>query len=545
MRTFCIVSLGCKVNRYEADQIAAFLRSRGLSETADPRDADLRVVHTCAVTSQAASQSRQAIRRLVRTPRRPCAAADNPAAPPPILVSGCGAAAHAAEARGLPHVAAIGHDEDVGASIDRLLSLWRPGNPQSPRHPVVSRPLEPPGHDGWMMRAGAPAWRPPYCTNALPPAVNQQVAERPAARPPPPAESCTGTTSLPPPDIRRPDRQRALLKIQDGCDRRCTYCIVPAIRRRLWSKPPDQVVREAAELISRGYAEIVLTGVCLGLYGRDSRHDICDGARAPGTGSAHLAGLIAAMARNTPALQRLRLSSIDPADLTPELVSALRACCAVVPHFHLPVQSGSDRILRRMNRRYDRSACLAAKAMLCEAFDRPALTTDVIVGFPGEMDEDFAQTLDLVGEMEFVQVHAFRFSPREGTPAARWTGDYVAPAVAAERLRRLRQHARAASMRYRRRFLGEIVSVVVERRPDDFRRDGTLIGRSDRYFSVRFPSVDDLAGHIALVRVERITADETHGTLVAVADAAATPRVPAGHVGDPGTACPPPSREVR
>lgn len=519
MRTFYVATLGCKVNHYEAEQIAAFLRSQGLRQTHDPGAADLRIVHTCAVTADAASQSRQTIRRMARISVPPNAAADSPSMPR-VLVTGCWATAHRADAGQLPLVAAaVGHDEDMAQALAHLLSLWQREDAGSSRACTRSCnaahccPPEPPGDNGWMMRAGAPGQPPPYSNQPSPPAVNAEPAgnvSEPAAvfaspRP------WTGAASLPPPDIRRPNRQRALLKIQDGCDHGCTYCIVPALRRRLWSKAPDQVIDEARRLVCLGYAEIVLTGVCLGSYGRTP-----EDAMHAQPGSFHLARLISRIAKEVPGLVRLRLSSLDPADVTPELISAMRGCPALAPHFHLPVQSGSDRVLRAMNRRYGRQTCLAAIRMLSEAFDRPAFTADVMVGFPGETDDDFEQTLSLIDAASFAHVHVFTFSAREGTAAARLRSEFVPPHVLAARLARLRRHTRAASLAYRSRFVGEVVNVVVERRSAQFRREGMLTGRCDRYFPVVFPSSADLAGSVAAVRIDGVDAGRTWGTLVGV-----------------------------
>jgi threonylcarbamoyladenosine tRNA methylthiotransferase MtaB len=230
-----------------------------------------------------------------------------------------------------------------------------------------------------------------------------------------------GTHSLPLLDERQSGHQRAFLKIQDGCDAHCTYCIIPSLRSTLWSKPPDDLLKEARQLVTAGHIEIVLTGIFLSAFGQATalRRRQSKAAGNP------LARAIEMLCTGVPGLRRLRLSSLEPGDLDDDLLEVLRSHPQVVPHFHLPLQSGSSAILRKMNRQYTRDDFLHLLDRLDLAFDKPALTTDIIVGFPGETDADFEQTLEVVDRARFIHMHVFPFSPRPGTAAARWQSDFV------------------------------------------------------------------------------------------------------------------------
>jgi threonylcarbamoyladenosine tRNA methylthiotransferase MtaB len=212
------------------------------------------------------------------------------------------------------------------------------------------------------------------------------------------------------------------------------------------------------------------------------------------------------------------LSSLEPGDLTEDLLAVLRASPQVVPHFHLPLQSGSDRLLRRMNRQYGREDFLEMAGRVKGAFDRPAITTDIIVGFPGEDDEEFERTVEVVGEVGFLHIHAFSYSPRPKTAAARWTKEHVRGPVVNERINRLSALATEYSLEFRQAFVGQTVEVLVERTSGEEREMEALAGyqhgRCERYFAVHFQSDGLPAGTLARVRVDRVTPTRTFGTLV-------------------------------
>ena len=517
LKTFSIQTLGCKVNQYESEQVATFLHSRGLTQVPTDQAADLRVVNTCSVTTEAATKSRRIVRRTTRLPvlqshHSPLAGLAMTTQSTKTIVMGCWATSDRTEAARLPGVdAVLTHTDDVARSLDELLREWsepanfdrgdNPASQSSSRHSTFARESD--RNDGWMIQsAGTPG--------ALPVAhIDDDHNNKPHASAHVKQKSenrVSGTRSLPLLNDRDSGHQRAFLKVQDGCDAHCTYCIIPQLRPTLWSKSIDDCVREARDLVAAGHHEIVLTGIFLGAYGQSTAL-----RRRQTAPAAPIGRLIEALCDRVPALRRLRLSSLEPGDLTDELLDVLRSHGQVVPHFHLPLQSGSDRILRRMNRQYVREDFLRMLDRVQRAYDRPAITTDIIAGFPGETDDDFAATLDLVDRARFIHVHAFPFSPRPRTAAARWGDDFVEPPVARQRIEKLQAHARAHSFDFRKSFVGETVELIVER---SHTRDTIQHGRCPRYFDVQFSHAEPLCGRIVRVRIDRVTTTRTHGSLI-------------------------------
>jgi threonylcarbamoyladenosine tRNA methylthiotransferase MtaB len=279
------------------------------------------------------------------------------------------------------------------------------------------------------------------------------------------------------PGISRFDgHQRAFVKVQDGCLLNCSFCIIPRVRPVLRSRPMDDIVAEVARLVAGGCPEIVLTGIHLGHYGIDLSRG------KPKEQWSRLWHLVARLDR-LPGDFRIRLSSLEAAEVRGELVEVLASCRRVCPHLHLCLQSGSDRILGLMKRRYRVAGFLERCRRLRGALDRPAFTTDVIVGFPGESDADFEATCAVVREVGFSKVHIFSYSPRKGTPAAE-LGDRVPPSVIAERRQRLLELEHELAGRYWRTLLGTRLDVLVE--GADPRRPGHVRGTACRYMPVVF-----------------------------------------------------------
>lgn len=547
MRTFCIQTLGCRVNQYESEQIAALLRTRGMVQT-EPADADLRVINTCSVTVQAAGKSRQSTRRATRLPVLQPTHGDIPASQgvwptgqhagldarprPRVVVTGCWATSNAADARRIPGVdAVLGHGDQVADELRRLLDTWLadPDNGAAATSTqqgadscdADARGAVPKafGGDGWMIPGERLRYR---ASNTNKPRATRPVKENPSRLPPDaietdhrPAAALRGTTTLPILDARQSAHQRAYLKIQDGCDAHCTYCIIPKLRPVLWSKPPELVIEEARRLVAAGHRELVLTGIFLGAYAQPSALRRRQGHST----SRPLARLARLLCQQVPGLHRLRFSSLEPGDLDPHLIDAFRHIPQLVPHFHLPLQSGSDDILRRMNRQYTRDDFLRMLEQVHAAFDRPAITTDIIVGFPGETDEHFARTLDLVDRARFIHIHAFHFSPRPGTAAARWTRDFVRGPQVNQRIAQLQGRAVAHDLAFRRQFIGQVVELLVERpssAPSDASIGATPLrhGRCERYFTVHFESATARTGDLVRVRIDTVTPHMTRGTFL-------------------------------
>ncbi len=283
-------------------------------------------------------------------------------------------------------------------------------------------------------------------------------------------------------------RTRAFVKIQDGCDNACTYCVIHVARGPQRSHPPDRVLAEVRERLAAGHKEIVLTGVHIGAYGHDRDGDM----------GSDLWTLVARILAETDA-PRLRLSSIEPWDL-PEQALALWGDPRLCRHLHLPLQSGCDATLRRMNRHYTTAEFAALVAAARAAIPDLAVTTDVIVGFPGESEADFAASLAFVQAMGFSRVHVFPYSLRQGTPAARMEGQVPAP-IKAERARAMRAAAAKASRAFRQRFVGRTMTVLWESsRPGD--KGLTWSGLTDNYQRVQAVSALDVANRLTATRLE-------------------------------------------
>ncbi len=285
-----------------------------------------------------------------------------------------------------------------------------------------------------------------------------------------------GVTTLPTGITRFDDHQRAFVKVQDGCLLNCTYCIIPSVRPNVRSRVPDEIVREIAELVAGGYHEIVLTGVHLGHYGLD----LSKGKpKSEWRRLWHLLERLEGVSGDF----RIRLSSLEAAEARDDLVRAMSQSRRVVPHLHLCLQSGSDRILRAMKRRYTSGGFLRRIERLQQALDAPAFTTDVIVGFPGETDADFEATCRVVREVGFAKVHIFPYSPRAGTPAA-LLPNTIPHGMIKERRARLLEVENECARAYREGLLGRRLDVLVE--GADPTRPGHAQGTSCRHVPVSF-----------------------------------------------------------
>jgi len=261
------------------------------------------------------------------------------------------------------------------------------------------------------------------------------------------------------------ERTRAFIKIEDGCENFCAYCRVPYVRGPVRSRRLENVVAEATALAARGHRELVLTGIDLGAYGRDFG------------GSPDLSDVLAACA-DIEGIERVRLSSVDPRDVTPRLTRLMATVPEICPHLHIPLQSGSDRVLSRMNRNYTRSYYLEVVEAARACVGRVAITTDVIVGFPGETDDDFLHTVELARAARFARMHVFAYSRRSGTPAAAML-DQVSDQVKRERSATLIKVGEELSLLYHQAMVGRGVWVLVEQA-----QAGQVIGLTDDYVRV-------------------------------------------------------------
>ncbi len=428
--TCAFVTVGCKVNQYDTEALRESFRRHGYRIVEPDDAADVYVINTCVVTAGGQARSRRAVRRA-RT-----------AAPRAVVaVVGC-----------YPQVAADaavadGADVVVG-TVDRHLL------PELVDEALRGRPRP-------LVAVREHGVRPVY----------QELS----------AGHGRGRT-------------RATLKIQDGCNLGCTYCVVPRARGPARSREIAKVREEAACLAAAGYREIVLVGICLGAYGSD-----LDPSR-------ELADAVEACLKAHPGI-RVRLSSVEVTQLTPRLCDLLVQEPRVCRHLAIPLQSGSARVLRAMGRRYTPEAYLAAVRELGRRLPDLAVTTDVLVGFPGESDEDFAATCNLVRELGPARLHVFRYSPRTGTAAAALP-DQVLPRRRTERARRLLAIGEELSTAYRARFIGRTLEVLVER------AGANLEGHSDNYLKVTFSGSPTLRGRFVPVRVTHLEGGRTWGEIV-------------------------------
>ena len=278
-------------------------------------------------------------------------------------------------------------------------------------------------------------------------------------------------------------KTRAFLKVQEGCNRFCTYCIIPYARGPIRSRPIDSVTEEVGRLVENGFKEMVLTGIHIASYGKDMPEDI------------DLLDLIKAVDA-VPGVERIRLGSLEPLLLTEEFVKSLTEIKSFCPHFHLSLQSGCDTVLKRMGRRYTTEEYAAIVDRVRRYFERPAITTDIMVGFPGETDEEFETTLAFVKRIGFYQVHAFKYSRRKGTKAADFP-DQVDEQIKNLRAHRLAEVAEACEDHFLRENDGAVEAVLFERR----NKEGLYEGHTRNYIPVNLNSDEKIDGKILQVRV--------------------------------------------
>ncbi len=291
------------------------------------------------------------------------------------------------------------------------------------------------------------------------------------------------------PAVAATGRVRAFLKIQEGCDNFCSYCIVPYARGPLKSRDPEKILEEARKLADSGYREIVLTGIHTGAYGKDKMN-------GPG-----LAALMEKLAK-IQGLSRIRLSSVEPMDITGELISLLAQGPPFCPHLHIPLQSGDDSILAAMRRGYTADDIRRLVGLIREKVSDVSITTDVIVGFPGESDEHFANTYNLIRELKFTSLHTFKYSPRKGTPAAKFPNQ-VPPEVKEERSDRLIVLGEDLYSRFASRYLGRDVEVLAEEGAHCC--PGMIQGHTANYLLVAFPGDPGLKGKFVRVSLQKLS----------------------------------------
>ena len=451
------VTIGCKANVADTRMLAESLAAAGLEvvpsgaggAAADPA-ADVFVLNTCTVTHRADADARAAVRKLRRA---------HPNAR--IVATGCLAEVTPEALAALPEVDAVIGNRGKG-DVGALLAAVAPADR---RHAPEVEPIAPDADPP------AAAGSPPNAVGAAPaaPGADRLVADRLVAYRP--VEAIRELPS---------DRTRPFVKVQDGCDHTCTYCIIPRARGRSRSLPPADVLATVRRYGELGAAEVVLTGIHVGMYGRDLP-----------AGRPSLAGLLERLDDGSPS-PRIRLSSLEPDELDERLLSVLsrpRFC----PHLHLPLQSGDDGVLARMGRRYTTADYAATVARARAALPTAAIGADVIVGFPGESEAAFERTLGFVAALPLTYLHVFPFSPRAGTPAASYP-DPVPPPVARGRAQRLRELGARMRRTFHERLVGTSAAVLIQ----DVRADGSRRGLTEHYVPVTLRACAAPAGSIVV-----------------------------------------------
>ena len=425
-KTAAFITLGCKINQYETEAIREEVLNLGYEEVSPHEAADVYVVNTCAVTRTAGVKSRKYTLRAART---------NPDAR--IIVVGCSTPSEREKYAEIPQVVFLAGNEEKARVASFIAGSWKPGE--------VSR-------DRGGDRASEPDASEPDASELDRDILSLSVS-------------------------RYSKRTRATVKVQDGCNNFCSFCIIPHLRGLSRSRPPEGVIEEIRRLTAAGSIEVVLSGIHLQDYGLD--------LDPPMT----LVELLRRVS-SIDGLRRIRLSSLGPGAFGPELLDLLEdpVFCR---HWHVPIQAGCDGVLARMRRGYTLEEYSSKIERLRERFDEPAITTDVIVGHPGETAELFERSLEVYQELRFSKIHVFPFSLREGTLASKMKEGRVTPDEIRERARRLGEVDREMAAAYRSRFLGEEIEVLVEAESKE--SPGFLEGLSDRYVRMSFPSPSESA----------------------------------------------------
>ncbi|KAA0549359.1 tRNA (N(6)-L-threonylcarbamoyladenosine(37)-C(2))-methylthiotransferase MtaB [Bacillus sp. BGMRC 2118] len=438
MPTVAFHTLGCKVNHYETEAIWQLFKENGYERTEFEQTSDVYVINTCTVTNTGDKKSRQVIRRAVRK---------NPDAV--ICVTGCYAQTSPAEIMAIPGV-----DIVVGTQ-DRVKMLEYIEQFKQERQPING------------------------VGNIMKTRVYEEL-EVPAFT----------------------DRTRASLKIQEGCNNFCTFCIIPWARGLMRSRDPKEVIKQAQQLVDAGYKEIVLTGIHTGGYGEDMK-------------DYNLAMLLRELDEKVVGLKRIRISSIEASQITDEVIDVLDKSSKVVRHLHIPLQSGSDTVLKRMRRKYTMEFFAERLQKLHAALPGLAVTSDVIVGFPGETEEEFMETYNFIKEHGFSELHVFPYSKRTGTPAARME-DQVDEDVKNERVHRLISLSDQLAKQYASRFEGEVLEVIPEEKFKDEPSRQLYVGYTDNYLKVVFPATEEMVGEIVKVKIEKAGYPYNEGQFVRV-----------------------------
>lgn len=436
MKKAALHNLGCKVNAYETEAMEELLKKDGFTIVGFDEIADVYVVNTCSVTNIADRKSRQMIHKCKKLNPDAC-----------VVAAGC-------------YVQNFGKDiaKELGADI--ILG----NNKKNDLVPMVHEYFEN------MDKADGPILD-FIDINKGSVDFENMIIEKDS------------------------EHTRAFVKVQDGCNQFCSYCIIPFARGRIRSRDIDDVLKEVTTLSENGYKEMVITGIHLSSYGNGKDYDLAD--------------LIEAVA-TVDKVERIRLGSLEPQIVTEDFAKRMAAISKMCPHFHLSLQSGCDTVLKRMNRKYTIDEYKRGVQILRKYFDNPAITTDVIVGFPGESEEEFSLTESFVKEIAFYEMHVFAYSKRAGTKAATMPGQ-IPNAIKKERSSRLISISRKATEDFRKAFIGKDLNILFE---EKISIDGIdyYIGFSKEYIkcAIQARGDADLSNTIIVAKGKEISLDRQY-----------------------------------
>ncbi len=425
MNKIAFTTLGCKVNLYDSEAMAELFAERGY-EIVDFEDvADVYIINTCTVTNFGDKKSRQMIRRAKRRNENAI-----------IVATGCYAQVSAEVVAGIEGINIVIGTKDRSKIVD-----------------IVEQYKEESG-----------------ILNVVSDIKEETEFER------------LKVSNL-------KDRTRAYIKIQEGCNRYCSYCIIPYARGPVRSRQVEDVLDEVKSLAQNGFKEIVLTGIHVASYGVD-------------LGGITLADIIEKV-HQIDGIERIRFSSVEPIVITDEFIERMKKLPKVCEHYHLSLQSGSDETLKKMNRRYTSKEYFEACQKLREAFEDVAITTDIIVGFPTESEENFKESYDFAKEVKLSQIHVFPYSPKEGTVAAK-IRPQVEPEVKNERSQKMLELAEKLNREFREKYLNKDVDVLFEREENGFYE-----GHTRNYIKVLCKAEKDLTNQIVKVKLTKVNDDDT------------------------------------
>lgn len=415
-------TLGCKVNQYESQEMAEILEKNGHTIIYSPKEADIVVVNSCTVTAESVRKTRQSIRKFKKQNNNVI-----------VILTGCASQAE-------PHI------KDDLPEVDIFM-----GNRSNT---LIGNALN------------------EYLENKLP--LTKRI------------EHLTGDAFVGAGITRFDGHTRAFLKIQDGCDRFCSYCLIPFARGRSRSKKLEDIDKELKALADNGYSEIVFVGINLSDYGKNTPYSLPDALR---------------LAEKYETIKRIRLGSLEPDHITDAMISDLRTIKKLCPQFHISLQSGSNSVLKAMNRHYSAEEYEALAKKLRETFENATITTDILAGFPTETEESFVETLDFVKKVRFEKAHIFPYSVRQGTKAEKM--EQLTNAVKDERAARLSRVAEEIRNEYLKNQIGKTVEVLFE-----LHKDGYSEGYTENYTPVRVYTEEDFKGMIKPVKI--IDCSEDH-----------------------------------